>query len=130
MALDTQMKRHEAQPPVAIARAQGSWLCDTDGRRYLDGIRSSWRGNLLRHPPSKLPAGGAVGEELAPREHVMLAGFTHAPVAQLSKRLGALTGLGHAFYGSDGAAATESGLKMSAHHGRNIGPPPTRRLSV
>jgi len=51
-------------------------------------------------------------------------------VVQLSKRLGALTGLGHAFYGSDGAAATEIGLKMSAHHWRNIGRPTKSRLSV
>ena len=34
----------------------------------------------------------------------MLAGFTHAPVVELSERLAALTGLGHAFYGSDGAS--------------------------
>src|SRR6218665_1386857 len=126
MAPDTQMKRHEAQPPVAIARAQGPRLCDTDGRRYLDGIRSSWRVNLLGHPMSRL----ALAEQVAPPDHVVPAGFTHAPGAQLSKRLGALTGLGHAFYGSDGAAATESGLKMSAHHWRNIGRPAKRRLSV
>lgn len=126
MAPDTQMKRHEAQPPVAIARAQGPRLCDTDGRRYLDGIRSSWWVNLLGHPMSRL----ALAEQLEPLDHVMLAGFTHAPVVQLSERLGALTGLGHAFYGSDGAAATESGLKMSAHHWRNIDRPAKRRLSV
>lgn len=34
----TQMKRHEADPPVAIASARGPWLHGTDGRRYLDGI--------------------------------------------------------------------------------------------
>ncbi len=42
------MKRHEAQPPVAIARAQGPWLYDTDGKRYLDAI-SSWWVNLFGH---------------------------------------------------------------------------------
>ena len=30
-------------------------------------------------------------------DHVMLAGLTHAPVVELSERLAALTGLGHAF---------------------------------
>ena len=45
----------------------------------------------------------------------MLAGFTHRPVVELSERLAALApaGLGHAFYGSDGASATEIALKMS-----------------
>ncbi|ABM57003.1 aminotransferase [Verminephrobacter eiseniae EF01-2] len=95
--------------------------------RYLDGI-SSWWVNLFGHNHPHVKA--ALAEQLAPLDHVMLAGFTHAPVAQLSERLGALTGLGHAFYGSDGAAATESGLKMSAHHWRNIGRPAKSRLSV
>ncbi|OYW22743.1 MAG: adenosylmethionine--8-amino-7-oxononanoate aminotransferase BioA, partial [Hydrogenophilales bacterium 12-63-5] len=43
------------------------------------------------------------------------------PVVELSERLAALTGLGHAFYGSDGASATEIALKMSAHFWRTSG---------
>ena len=35
----------------------------------------------------------------------MLAGLTHPPVVELSERLASLTGLGHAFYASDGASA-------------------------
>ena len=58
----------------------------------------------------------------------MLAGFTHAPVVELSERLAALTGLGHAFYGSDGASATEIALKMSAHLWRNSGRPAKNRF--
>jgi len=40
---------------------------------------------------------------------------------ELSERLAQLIGLGHAFYGSDGASATEIALKMSAHFWRNTG---------
>jgi adenosylmethionine-8-amino-7-oxononanoate aminotransferase len=53
----------------------------------------------------------------------MLAGLTHEPVVALSERLAAWTGLGHAFYGSDGASATEIALKMSVHAWRNRGRP-------
>ena len=49
------------------------------------------------------------------------AGATHTPVVDLSERLAKLTGLGHAFYGSDGSSATEIALKMSAHFWRNAG---------
>jgi adenosylmethionine-8-amino-7-oxononanoate aminotransferase len=42
---------------------------------------------------------------------------------ELSEKLAQLTGLGHAFYGSDGAAATEIALKMSAHYWRNVARP-------
>ena len=60
----------------------------------------------------------------------MLAGFTDEPVVRLSERLSALTGgeLGHCFYASDGASATEIALKMSAHFWRNGGKPDKMRF--
>jgi len=116
----TQMKQLEAVPPLAIARGEGSWLIDTDGRRYLDAI-SSWWVNLFGHCNPRINA--AITDQLGRIEHVMLAGATHAPVVELSERLARLTGLGHAFYGSDGASATEIALKMSAHFWRNSGRP-------
>jgi adenosylmethionine-8-amino-7-oxononanoate aminotransferase len=116
----TQMKQLEAVPPLAIARGEGPWLIDTDGRRYLDAI-SSWWVNLFGHCNPRINA--AITDQLGRIEHVMLAGATHAPVVELSERLSQLTGLGHAFYGSDGASATEIALKMSAHFWRNSGRP-------
>lgn len=116
----TQMKRHERLPPIAITRAQGPWLQAEDGSRYLDGI-SSWWVNLFGHGHPHIKA--ALADQLERLDHVMLAGFTHRPVVELSERLAALTGLGHAFYGSDGASATEIALKMSAHYWRNAGRP-------
>ena len=113
----TQMKQHEAAPPVAIARASGAWLHDFDGRRYLDAV-GSWWVNLFGHANPRINA--ALTAQLAELEHVMLAGFTHRPVIELSERLSALAppGLSHAFYASDGASATEIALKMSFHYWR------------
>jgi len=116
----TQMKLHESQPLVPIVRGEGAWLIDADGRRLLDAV-SSWWTNLFGHNQPYIK--GAVADQLDRIEHVMLAGLTHEPVIELSERLAALTGLGHAFYGSDGASATEIALKMSAHAWRNRGRP-------
>lgn len=125
----TQMKLHAPEgaglPLIPIQRAQGVWLYDTEGHRYLDAI-SSWWVNLFGHNHPAMQA--ALTDQLATLDHVMLAGFTHAPVVELSERLGRLTGLGHAFYGSDGASATEIALKMSAHHWRNAGQPAKTRF--
>ncbi|MEG2034434.1 MAG: aminotransferase class III-fold pyridoxal phosphate-dependent enzyme, partial [Janthinobacterium sp.] len=70
----------------------------------------------------------ALADQLERLDHVMLAGCTHAPVVELSERLAALTGLGHASYASDGASATEIALKMSAHYWRNLGRPEKNRF--
>jgi adenosylmethionine-8-amino-7-oxononanoate aminotransferase len=118
----TQMKRHETLPLVPIARGEGLWLYDLDGKRYLDTV-SSWWVNLFGHCNPRINV--AIIDQLGKLEHVMLAGFTHEPVVQLSERLRELApaGLGHCFYGSDGASATEIALKMSAHFWRNTGKP-------
>jgi len=118
----TQMKLHETQPPVPIARGAGAWLYDFDGRRFLDGV-SSWWVNLFGHGHPAINA--AITAQLALLEHAMLAGFTHRPVVELSERLAALApgSLGHCFYGSDGASAVEIALKMSFHYWRNRGSP-------
>jgi adenosylmethionine-8-amino-7-oxononanoate aminotransferase len=114
----TQMKSHETLPLIPVARGEGVWLYDFGGRRYLDAI-SSWWVNLFGHCNPRINA--ALRDQLEKLEHVMLAGFTHEPVVELSERLSRLTGLGHCFYASDGASATEIALKMSFHFWRNSG---------
>ncbi|MEW5788775.1 MAG: adenosylmethionine--8-amino-7-oxononanoate transaminase [Pseudomonadota bacterium] len=112
----TQMKHLEGLPPLPIARGEGPWLLDQDGNRYLDAI-SSWWVNLFGHANPRINQ--AIIDQLGRIEHVILAGCTHAPVVELSERLADLTGLSHAFYGSDGASAVEIALKMSFHYWRN-----------
>lgn len=121
----TQMKSLETLPPLPIVRGEGAWLIDESGRRYLDAI-SSWWVNLFGHANPRINA--AIIDQLGKIEHVILAGCTHEPVVQLSERLARLTALGHAFYGSDGASATEIALKMSFHYWRNSGKPGKTRF--
>jgi len=123
----TQMKSHERLPLVPVARAAGCWLYDADGRRYLDAI-SSWWVNLFGHCHPRINA--ALADQLGKLEHVLLAGFSHEPVVELSERLARATGgaLGHCFYASDGASAVEIALKMSFHYWRNRGNPAKSRF--
>ena len=110
----TQMKQHESFPLIAITRGKGIWLYDENGKPILDAI-SSWWTNLFGHSNSYINQ--AIVDQLEKIEHVMLAGFTHPPVVELSEKLSALTNhhLGHVFYASDGASAVEIAIKMSHH---------------
>lgn len=116
----TQMKDHESLPLVPIRRAQGVWLEDFAGNRYIDAI-SSWWVNLFGHCNPRINA--ALKDQLDTLEHVILAGFSHAPVVELSERLVALTppGLNRCFYADNGSSAIEVALKMSFHYWRNRG---------
>ncbi|MGH8129397.1 MAG: adenosylmethionine--8-amino-7-oxononanoate transaminase [Steroidobacteraceae bacterium] len=123
----TQMQDHERLPLIPIARGEGVWLHDFEGRRYLDGI-SSWWVNLFGHANPRINA--AVREQLERLEHVLLAGFTHEPVLQLSERLIRLlpAGLVRCFYADNGSAAVEVAVKMSFHYWQNLGRPRKRRF--
>ena len=123
----TQMKDHERLPPVPIARGAGAWLYDFDGPHYLDAI-SSWWVNVFGHANPRINA--ALGAQLERLEHVLLAGFTHEPVVQLSERLVALlpAGLTRCSYADNGSSAVEIALKMSFHYWLNSGQPGKRRF--
>ncbi len=117
----TQMKDHEQQLPlIPIKRGEGVWLEDFDGNRYLDAV-SSWWVNLFGHANPRINA--AVREQLDQLEHVILAGFTHEPIIELSERLVALTPkpLTRCFYADNGSAGVEVALKMSFHYWQNVG---------
>lgn len=116
----TQMARATRRPPLPLARGEGPWLFDTEGRRHFDAI-SSWWVNLFGHSDEGLRA--AITAQLNTLPHAMLAGCTHEPVVRLAERLCARTGgaLAHASFGSDGASAVEIALKQSFHAWRNQG---------
>jgi len=116
----TQMKDHEWLPLIPIRRGQGVWLEDFEGKRYLDAI-SSWWVNLFGHANPRINA--ALNGQLQELEHVILAGFSHAAVVELSERLVKLAppGLTRCFYADNGSSAVEVALKMSFHYWRNQG---------
>ncbi|ADV46688.1 adenosylmethionine--8-amino-7-oxononanoate transaminase [Nitratifractor salsuginis] len=116
----TQMKDHETLPLIPIKRGEGVWLYDFDGRRYLDAI-SSWWVNLFGHANPHISE--AVSRQARQLEHVLLAGFTHAPAVELAEKLAHLTprGLEKVFFADNGSSAVEVALKMSYHAHRNRG---------
>ncbi|MGH8283414.1 MAG: adenosylmethionine--8-amino-7-oxononanoate transaminase [Gammaproteobacteria bacterium] len=116
----TQMKDHEWLPLIPIRRGQGVWLEDFDGKRYLDAI-SSWWVNLFGHANPRINA--ALARQAQTLEHVILAGFSHEAVVELSERLVEIVppGLTRCFYADNGSSAVEVALKMSFHYWRNLG---------
>jgi len=116
----SQMKDHEWLPLIPIKSGKGVWLEDFDGNKYLDAI-SSWWVNIFGHAHPYINE--RIRQQLEQLEHVILAGFTHEPVIQLSERLARVSpaGLQHCFYADNGSSAIEVALKMSFHYWKNQG---------
>lgn len=116
----TQMKDHEFLPVLPVKKAQGVWLEDFDGNRYLDAI-SSWWVNIFGHCNERINQ--AVRQQLDQIEHVLLAGCSHEPVIRLSEQLIKITPkpLSRCFYADNGSSAVEVAIKMSFHYWKNKG---------
>ncbi len=97
---------------MIIERAEGCWLVDVHGRRYLDGVSSLWC-NLLGHRHPRIEA--AVAEQLGRLPHATTLGMGNVPAVELSRRLAKLApgDLNRVFYASDGACAVEAALKIA-----------------
>ena len=116
----TQMKDHEKLPVIPIKSGSGIWLEDYDGNRYMDAV-SSWWVNIFGHANPRINQ--AIKNQLDNLEHVILAGFSHEPIINLSEQLIDITpdGLSRCFYADNGSCAVEVALKMSFHSWLNLG---------
>ncbi|MCH3040774.1 aminotransferase class III-fold pyridoxal phosphate-dependent enzyme, partial [Listeria monocytogenes] len=84
----TQMKDHERLPVIPIRRGEGVWLEDFEGKRYIDAV-SSWWVNGFGHANPRINQ--RIKDQVDQLEHVILAGFSHQPVIELSERLVKIT---------------------------------------
>jgi adenosylmethionine-8-amino-7-oxononanoate aminotransferase len=114
----TQMKT--ADPPIAIARGEGALLFDEDGRAYIDAISSWW---VCLHGHSHPHLAQKIQEQLARLDHVIFAGFTHAPAVELAERLLQKMPSNHTkiFFSDDGSTAVEVAIKMAIQYWVNRG---------
>jgi adenosylmethionine-8-amino-7-oxononanoate aminotransferase len=116
----TQMKDCEVSPPILIEKARGMKLYDTNGNFYYDTI-SSWWCNVHGHNHPAIKA--AIKKQLNLLEHVLFAGFTHAPAILLAETLLSVAprNLSKVFFSDNGSTSVEVALKMSLQYWRNMG---------
>ncbi|NTX64629.1 adenosylmethionine--8-amino-7-oxononanoate transaminase [Myxococcus sp. CA051A] len=123
--------------PLVISRAEGPYLFDVDGRRYLDANGSWWVSTLGHRHPRLLRA---LTEQAGQLPHVSLAGITHEPAAALASELVAMAPgadrpelpagerLTRAFYSDNGSTAVEVAIKMTAQYWAQNGQPRRTRF--
>jgi len=118
----TQMKEYEEKEPIIIEEAEGVYLVDTEGRKYIDGVSSLWV-NIHGHKVPEIDR--AIKNQIEKLGHSTLLGITNPPAVELAKRLIELCppGLKKVFYSGDGASAVEVALKMAFQYWQHKGKP-------
>ena len=116
----TQMEEWLQSDPLVIERADGNYLIDTEGRRYLDGVSSLW---VNVHGHRKAEIDEAIIRQLGRVAHSTLLGLAAVPSIELAQRLvqAAPEGLNRVFYSDSGSTAVEVALKIAFQYWKNLG---------
>ncbi len=105
---------------IMVDKAEGMYLLTSDGRKIMDAI-SSWWVNLHGHSHPTIAK--AVAKQAQNLEHVIFAGFTHAPAIELAEKLLSILpeNQSKVFYSDNGSTANEVALKMAFQYWFNKG---------
>lgn len=103
-----------------IERAEGIYLFDQDGNKYIDGISSWWCVNLGHSNPDITHA---IKEQADTLQQSILGNLSHSGAIQLAEEICQTMpdSNRHVLFASDGSSANESALKVAVQYFHNIG---------
>jgi len=101
------------RPPLVMVEGKGSWLWDSEGRKYLDFVQG-WAVNCLGHSPDVII--DALNDQ-ARRLLNCSPAYYNEPMARLATLLAESTGLAEVFLCNSGAEANEGAIKLARKWG-------------
>jgi adenosylmethionine-8-amino-7-oxononanoate aminotransferase len=114
----TRMGGYGPDSPIPIiARAEGAYVYDTEGRRYLDGLSGLFCCNAGH---GRTEIGEAVARQVAELDFYTLWSYAHPRAIELAARVAELApyDLNRVFFTSGGGEAVESAIKLARAHFR------------
>lgn len=117
-----QMKDFEEIPPLVIKKAEGLYLIDENGKKYMDCI-SSWWVNLFGHCNKRINK--VINEQVNTLEHLIFANFSHEPAIELCEELIKVLpkNLNKFLFADNGSSSIEMALKLSFQYHLQTGNP-------
>ncbi|MEU3680815.1 ornithine--oxo-acid transaminase [Streptomyces sp. NPDC030592] len=118
---------HNYHPlPVVVARAEGAWVEDVEGRRYLDMLAGYSALNFGHRHPALIDAAHRQLDRLTLTSRA----FHNDRLAGFAERLAALTGTDMVLPMNTGAEAVESGIKVARKWAYDVKGVPADRATI
>lgn len=118
---------HNYHPlPVVVSRAEGTWVEDVEGRRYLDMLAGYSALNFGHRHPALIEAAHRQLDRLTLTSRA----FHNDRLAEFAERLAALTGLDMVLPMNTGAEAVESGVKVARKWAYDVKGVPADRATI
>lgn len=109
-----------SQNPLAIVEADGAWIVDAEGHRYLDAMSGLWCVNLGYSQPELAEA---AYQQLRTMPYYPLT-HTHLPAIELAERLSEWLGAEYrVFFSNSGSEANEVAFKIARQYHAQRGEP-------
>ncbi len=102
-----------SRPANVFVRGEGSYLWDSDGRRYLDFVQG-WAVNCLGHAPA------LIANALADQSKQLITpspAYYNAASIELAEKLVGLSCFDRVFFTNSGAEAIEGAIKLARRYG-------------
>lgn len=106
-----------ANLPVFLARGEGVWLWDEDGRKYLDGLAGIAVNTLGHNHPRLVAAIADQASKLIHSSNVYKVRLQET----LADKLASLSGMDRVFFCNSGLEANEAALKIARKYGHDRG---------
>ncbi|MFJ6704984.1 MULTISPECIES: ornithine--oxo-acid transaminase [unclassified Streptomyces] len=118
---------HNYHPlPVVVAHAEGAWVQDVEGRRYLDMLAGYSALNFGHRHPALIEAAHRQLDRLTLTSRA----FHNDRLAGFAERLAALTGMDMVLPMNTGAEAVESGIKVARKWAYDVKGVPADRATI
>ncbi|WP_153502924.1 ornithine--oxo-acid transaminase [Cumulibacter manganitolerans] len=112
--------------PVTLARGEGSWVWDVDGRRYLDLLAGYSALNFGHRHPALIQA----AKDQLDRLTLTSRAFNSANLAEFCRRLARFCGKEVVLPMNTGAEAVETGIKLARKWGYRVKGVPDGRAEI
>ena len=127
IGLSDRYTAHNYHPlPVVAATAEGAWITDVDGRRYLDCLAAYSAVNFGHSHPEILAAARAQLERVT----LVSRAFHHDQLGPFGAELAALAGAETVLPMNTGAEAVESAIKVARKWGYQVKGVPDGRANI
>jgi adenosylmethionine-8-amino-7-oxononanoate aminotransferase len=123
----TRMSSYADSPVPTIARGDGPYIWDTNGKRYLDGLSGLFVVQVGHGREELADAAAKQARELA---YFPIWSYAHPKAIELAERLASLTpgDLNQVFFTTGGSEAVESAWKLARAYFKVVGKPTKHKV--
>lgn len=124
----TDFSNFKEEGSQVISKAEGAYVIDSDGKRYLDGIAGLWCVNI-GHGRKEMAE--AISNQVIDMQYYNPFGHcTNEPAADLAAKLAELApgSLNHVFYGCGGSVANDTAIRIVHYYFNMQGKPSKKKI--